>query len=78
MKKKTYILLGVLYEGIEVECPEDYFDLRHKIWTSSELHSDLSYGSVLPGMVFRDSAGKHFVVEKNKLEPLTLVRKPPG
>ena len=78
MKKNTYVLLGVLFEGIKIEYPDDYFDIRHKVWTSTDMKSDLSYGSVLPGMVFRDSEGKHFIVKDHKLEPIILNTKPPG
>lgn len=72
MRKTTYELLGVLYEGIKIDYPEDYFDLRDKVWLSTEIKTDLRLGTVLPGMVFRDSNGRHFIVRDFKLHPITL------
>ena len=52
-------------------------EVRRGKWTEM---SDIrqTYGSVLPGMVFRDSEGKHFIVKDHKLEPIILNMEPPG
>lgn len=72
MRKITYTFEGVLKNGKKINNAEDYFDLQEKVWLATEMHYDLLNNVLLPGMVFLDDRGQHYIVRNKKLHPITV------